>query len=207
MGDIRPIETVYNGYRFRSRLEARWAVFFDALGVSYNYEPQGFVLHDGKKYLPDFFLPDFNLFVEIKASRQADDQKAKTFSEDNNVGGVLVCYGDPASRDLRFLTANESDWGGGGCYDTDWGDYYRTTFQVSTIGEVFIFVNDDKPERCFYEVKHVYSAWSYPVSDDFCDKLVEKAEALARQARFEHGDQPKIRSLIKAEEDYFGVPF
>lgn len=31
--DIKPIETHYNGYRFRSRLEARWAVFFDALGI------------------------------------------------------------------------------------------------------------------------------------------------------------------------------
>ena len=30
---IKAIETEYNGYKFRSRLEARWAVFFDALGV------------------------------------------------------------------------------------------------------------------------------------------------------------------------------
>ena len=28
---IKPIETKYNGYRFRSRLEARWAVFFDMI--------------------------------------------------------------------------------------------------------------------------------------------------------------------------------
>lgn len=40
MSDIKPIETIYNGYRFRSRLEARWAVFFDALGVEYQYEPE-----------------------------------------------------------------------------------------------------------------------------------------------------------------------
>ena len=33
MSNIKPIETIYNGYRFRSRLEARWAVLFDALGV------------------------------------------------------------------------------------------------------------------------------------------------------------------------------
>ena len=43
---LRPIETHYNGYRFRSRLEARWAVFFDALGWTYQYEPQGFLLPD-----------------------------------------------------------------------------------------------------------------------------------------------------------------
>ena len=54
MGEIRSIETEYNGYRFRSRLEARWAVFFDALGVDYEYEPEGFELPSGKRYLPDF---------------------------------------------------------------------------------------------------------------------------------------------------------
>lgn len=54
MNEIKPIETYYNGYRFRSRLEARWAVFFDTLGVEYEYEPEGFMLPSGKCYLPDF---------------------------------------------------------------------------------------------------------------------------------------------------------
>src|SRR5262245_3495425 len=36
---IQPIETIYRGYRFRSRLEARWAVFFQTLGVPWEYEP------------------------------------------------------------------------------------------------------------------------------------------------------------------------
>ncbi|MBK9515513.1 MAG: hypothetical protein IPO05_18320 [Flavobacteriales bacterium] len=51
---IKPIETRYKGYRFRSRLEARWAVFFDALGLEWEYEPEGFDLGDGVYYLPDF---------------------------------------------------------------------------------------------------------------------------------------------------------
>ena len=38
---IKPIETIYNGYRFRSRLEARWAVFFDALNIQCLYETEG----------------------------------------------------------------------------------------------------------------------------------------------------------------------
>jgi hypothetical protein len=66
---IKPIETVYNGYRFRSRLEARWAVFFDALGIEYEYEPEGFELPSGKRYLPDFYLPDDDVWVEIKGSK------------------------------------------------------------------------------------------------------------------------------------------
>ena len=47
MEQIKAIETVYKGYKFRSRLEARWAVFFDALGVEWEYEPEGFELGGG----------------------------------------------------------------------------------------------------------------------------------------------------------------
>lgn len=63
---IKAIETVYNGYRFRSRLEARWAVFFDALGTPWEYEKEGYDLPDIGWYLPDFWLPDQGCFVEIK---------------------------------------------------------------------------------------------------------------------------------------------
>ncbi len=62
---LKAIETHYNGYRFRSRLEARWAAFFDTLGVRYEYEPEGFDL-DGLWYLPDFWLPMERIWVEIK---------------------------------------------------------------------------------------------------------------------------------------------
>jgi hypothetical protein len=51
--ELAPLETVYRGYRFRSRLEARWAVAFDTLDWTWEYEPQGFDLPNGN-YLPDF---------------------------------------------------------------------------------------------------------------------------------------------------------
>ena len=63
---IEAKETIYNGYKFRSRLEARWAVFFDYLRVEYEYEPEGFQLSNGESYLPDFFLPKFKTYVEVK---------------------------------------------------------------------------------------------------------------------------------------------
>lgn len=54
MGDVIPaIETRYGGARFRSRLEARWAVFFDHMGIVWEYEPEGYETPDGR-YLPDF---------------------------------------------------------------------------------------------------------------------------------------------------------
>ena len=54
---IKAIETIYNNYRFRSRLEARWAVFFDAIGIKYEYEVEGYDIN-GVRYLPDFWLPE-----------------------------------------------------------------------------------------------------------------------------------------------------
>jgi hypothetical protein len=74
---IKAIETVYAGHRFRSRLEARWAVFFDSMGIRWLYENQGYQLADRLgvldtdetiNYLPDFWLPDFNLHAEVKGS-------------------------------------------------------------------------------------------------------------------------------------------
>jgi hypothetical protein len=62
---IRAIETRYAGCRFRSRTEARYAVFMDRLGLVWEYEPQGFVM-DGTAYLPDFYLPRLHKYLEIK---------------------------------------------------------------------------------------------------------------------------------------------
>lgn len=64
-GSIPAIETRYAGCRFRSRLEARWAVFFDAAGVRWEYERQGFTLPSGA-YLPDFWMPRLGVWVEVK---------------------------------------------------------------------------------------------------------------------------------------------
>lgn len=54
---LNPIETHYKGYRFRSRLEARWAVFFDTAEIAWEYELEGYDLGPHGLYLPDFFLP------------------------------------------------------------------------------------------------------------------------------------------------------
>lgn len=50
---IKAIETHYAGYRFRSRLEARWAVALTHLGYDWEYEAEGFETSAGW-YLPDF---------------------------------------------------------------------------------------------------------------------------------------------------------
>jgi hypothetical protein len=58
------LPTEYGGVTFRSRLEARWAYFWDLVGVAWEYEPEGFQLPTGL-YVPDFWLPSFGWF-EVK---------------------------------------------------------------------------------------------------------------------------------------------
>lgn len=67
--DIKPIETSYKGYKFRSRLEARWAVFFDAMGIKWEYEVEGYDLGEHGYYLPDFWLPTSKVFAEVKPNK------------------------------------------------------------------------------------------------------------------------------------------
>jgi hypothetical protein len=54
---LKPIETSAFGRLFRSRLEARCAVFLEAMGLEWEYEPQGYDLPSGC-YLPDFKVYD-----------------------------------------------------------------------------------------------------------------------------------------------------
>lgn len=74
---MKAIETRYNGHRFRSRTEARWAVFFDHLGVVYEYEPEGYTLEGETRYLPDFYLPREDNYVEVKGGPPTDDEVHK----------------------------------------------------------------------------------------------------------------------------------
>lgn len=73
---ITALETLYRGVLYRSRLEARWAVFFDALGIRHEYEPQGFQTTWGN-YLPDFWLPQFSAYAEVKPTGFTREQKGK----------------------------------------------------------------------------------------------------------------------------------
>jgi hypothetical protein len=73
------IETEYKGCRFRSRLEARWAVFFHALNLTWEYEAEGFILPNNDKYLPDFWLPEMECFFEVKGSTPTDSERYKAF--------------------------------------------------------------------------------------------------------------------------------
>lgn len=75
---IKALPTVVDGVEYRSRLEARWATFFNAARIPFVYEPEGYDLN-GIRYLPDFWLPEQKSFIEAKPEQptQLESQKAQ----------------------------------------------------------------------------------------------------------------------------------
>ena len=210
--NVKAIETVYRGYRFRSRLEARWAVFFDAIGAEWEYEPEGFVLSDGTKYLPDFLLHNVygrgasEIYIEIKGVLTDEDlHKISKFSFGSGKGkdGVaenpIIIFGKiPEERWIEgFWSERWSPKGGiekeynPGHWCLDFGDPYRETH--------------------FYDLAFSDGDWGYytePVAKkggglvlDYLDNpydcvdrdLTFDAYKKARQARFEYGENKKDR--------------
>jgi hypothetical protein len=95
---IKAIETRYKGYRFRSRLEARWAVFFDALGLEWEYEKEGYELPSGS-YLPDFWFPEINdgCWVEIKGKNCSVEELNKAADLCEATGCEVFIFDSPLS--------------------------------------------------------------------------------------------------------------
>lgn len=90
--NYKAIQTRYKNCKFRSRLEARWAVFFDHCGLNWQYEPEGFEFDEELaefgyfpedwegRYLPDFYIPEWKTWIEIKA-KLPDDHFLMTMDE------------------------------------------------------------------------------------------------------------------------------
>ena len=201
---IKAIETEYNGYLFRSRLEARWAVFFDELNIKYEYEPEGFVLADGTHYLPDFFLPDFFSYFEvkplhIKGTDEEDiaENKLEELSADSGFAG-MICYGDPMDNSIRLYCYDQKEDTFGFC-----SGYFDVTIGTNPYNDnyprLFVFDYADS-ERTFFADSNFQKMIpaTTATSDDFIAETriltpkVFSAREKARQARFEHGETPVV---------------
>ena len=83
---------------YRSRLEARWAVFFRAAGIEALYETEGFDL-PSDYYLPDFYLVDLGAWFELKGQspNQREDILARELAVATN-RAVYLRVGSPSTR-------------------------------------------------------------------------------------------------------------
>lgn len=192
MAHTRAIETLYGGYHFRSRLEARWAVFFDTLGIAYEYEPQGFDLGAAGSYLPDFWLPEQGCWVEIKGQTPTawELTKAQALAAQSGVD-VFVFAGpipfpvNPTSADL--IESAYRLRGDGKPIEPD--DQMWAWEECVSCGALRI-VFPGYPERfsCRYPTcRFDWAACGTP-------RLME-AYLAARTARFEYGETPAPRKL------------
>jgi hypothetical protein len=159
MSELKAIETHYGGYRFRSRLEARWAVFLDSIRETWQYEREGYSLPSGA-YLPDFWLPRLKLHLEIKADAPTKIELKlceELFSMDGNpiaiawglpFRSVPVRHPDhfvcPAER-LAVWCFDLSDSSGG----TVWWDDSAFVFDAGN--QLVIATNDWRADRTFHD--------------------------------------------------------
>jgi len=174
--NIKPIETIYKGYRFRSRLEARWAVFFDALGIEWKYENEGYDLGELGYYLPDF---EINFDSRLKHKYPQYDKEywfVEVKGDKNDEKGIAKA---------RYL-------------DT----YCQEPFNGCRIFGELEFIKEPKLIE-IYKVEQDNVSYDVPIFDEkynwqiiSADMLnvtreeYNKAIAKARQARFEHGETP-----------------
>lgn len=135
-------ETRYRGVTYRSKLEARWCVFFDELGIDYEYEIDSFDLgrfypnwdsqdtqdlreeleeegiytkreishkisfERNKRlfYIPDFWLPEYEHWVEIKGRYPTIQEQRKARRLAYHTGyAVNILYGN--------IPKPKEDWG------------------------------------------------------------------------------------------------
>ena len=197
---IKAIQTEYKGYLFRSRLEARWAVFFDACGVEWEYEPEGYSLGDGIKYLPDFLLhgvrgrAEGDLYVEVKGNMtDTDAEKIKRFAyagkpysfyDNEPIMPILVVGKIPEGDDICDIINYIADVAYSGYRDhpnefnfqyID-GDYFGAHPGINKDGYFELFGDDNT------------------YLNDMDEEATEKAYRKARQARFEFNEKGGIKN-------------
>lgn len=193
---IKAIETRYKGYRFRSRLEARWAVFFDALNLEWEYEKEGYDLGDGTYYLPDFWLPELEIWYEVKGKLDWEEKKGQYVDwtyyiskelvlaekfKDAQEWPVACSVGQVGDETVYFYAWDLADSSAGSYSwdDAKWcyiGD--GATLDVGTDGRRTIVSDNLAGEALSH----------FDFTADTYEPEIQRAYQAARSARFEHGE-------------------
>lgn len=186
---LKAIDTPYKNHLFRSRLEARYAVYFDALNVEWEYEKEGFDLGDGLYYLPDFYLPEFGIYAEIKPTKfnYKEHTKCKrlaVLSQKKVIELVGLPNVNPSTVIEPYQNYVCSKCGFTERYDFDGERIYceckaKHDIVKSVVeNEAILLLHSDKPTyKPLYYTIHM---------DDYTnDKVIKRAIKKATEARFE----------------------
>ena len=193
---IKAIETRYKGYRFRSRLEARFAIIFDHMGLSWDYEPEGFELPECGRYLPDFFVkypedssqakkwPGAGYWIEVKGGLPTKKETLKCLELQKETGHNVWFFYNGIGHDSRACEAatyyREEILKEGAA--GDFKGLINGVVDLMEIGKRLIR-SKDAGELCF--AAPIFMVTEVDDIDCFYSAL-----GLARSARFEHGETP-----------------
>lgn len=195
---MKAIQTTYKGYKFRSRLEARFAVMFEALGLKWQYEPEGYDLGEAGWYLPDFYLPGLDVWVEVKAKPLNAEEREKAFALSSMTNKPVIELCEIPDPDLISKT---------GCMFAN--TYYGIDCDSLTVYGLldFYMEQNNLKEACLkdaiqWDVDYYQQKYRQPHPHHFKTGVVltnqemfggaklYNAAIKARSARFEHGEKP-----------------
>jgi len=203
---IKAIETKYKGYRFRSRLEARWAVFFDFFGEEWEYEKEGFEFSE-KRYLPDFWLPRLGCWLEIKGDHPSQDEfhLCKSLSQAIDQP-VAIAWGLPQAVIARPIKSSSGGWSYrefsgctrltvycGDCTDgsageSEWDQCFLAICKKES--NLCICSNNDHSSRAFCSPSLDGHFPGMKLLREIAFPIHEQMIEVAKSARFEHGESP-----------------
>jgi hypothetical protein len=183
---IKAIETVYDGYKFRSRLEARWAVFFNELGIEWEYEKEGYELGNGERYLPDFWLPIQKIWVEIKGEQPSQEYLNKMERFKDSSGKAIVIFSG-LFKYWGLMYAWDLCDSGGGSWEDQVLPYIFDDGEFGFICRDDSRVNGDRTIYATSTFEHEINIVKYEQHHN-SNIILKNAYFKAKQARFEHGE-------------------
>lgn len=172
---IKPLPSIYAGTYFRSRLEARWAAYFDMIGVTWQYEPESYDLNSGNSvdsyelskqfgmdmyevagpslYTPDFLCCDelnHGFFVEIKPNKGDLKKVTKKLSKlAKSTKKPAFCLVGPPSLEEQWACDENGEECGVGVIFCSYA-FKKKQWGIPYYGEYhpeFDFLNEDEYEK------------------------------------------------------------
>lgn len=183
---IKAIPTKYGPIQYRSRTEARWAVFFDELNIDFHYEREGYQLKSGEWYVPDFWIPEAECWIEIKGVSEGHESHIRKLREvcvgTDTYGFVFVGPPSDMIGSGSFVGSDISDSGGG-----DYGGRFDAYIEYANRSTAMRFTVGNDCKRSFFnarmteELMRVFPSETHKY---FIEEEVWQAALTAKDKRF-----------------------
>lgn len=145
-------------------------VYFDTVGLAFDYEPEGFTLENGERYLPDFWLPHVRSWAEVKPKPLTSVELLRCAYLVRGTGyHCILLVGPPEAKPYELLMVGDEEW-----------NHRPVEDLISGVVACDAFIDASYvSESRFYTCTGGYKPF---------EPEVARAVEAARGARFEHGE-------------------